>query len=198
MNHTLIPGDAGEIEIIVNPVPNAKRGVVLCHPHPLYGGSMHDFVLSAVEEGFIASHVSTLRFNFRGVGASAGRHDRGVGEADDVCTVAGWFREAYKLDDCFLGGYSFGAGIALHASHKLLPPSLVLVAPPLQMLNKLPVGRTLVVLGEQDQIVDYRGASALFEGHSNVRVRSVASADHFFGGDGAEISDAVEAFLEGV
>ena len=99
--------DAGGGAPIVDPAP---RSVALCcHPHPLYGGSLSNKVIHTVARAFVAAGVPALRFNFRGVGASAGVHDDGRGETEDLVAVAGQLRRRFPGADLWLAGFSFGA-----------------------------------------------------------------------------------------
>jgi alpha/beta superfamily hydrolase len=97
---------------------NGKRGgAVICHPHPLYGGSMYNNVVEALEEGFLQSAFTTLRFNFRGVGGSEGAYDDGNGEVQDAIAACGYMRHILGGDaSLVLAGYSFGAWIAARAA----------------------------------------------------------------------------------
>src|SRR5438093_5275897 len=97
-------------------------GVVVCHPHPMYGGDMHNNVVDAVCETAVTEGIAALRFNFRGIGASEGRYDNGVGEQDDVRAALAYLRELPEVDSArvALAGYSFGAAVALQAAdHQL-------------------------------------------------------------------------------
>ncbi|MCB1693413.1 MAG: alpha/beta fold hydrolase [Pseudomonadales bacterium] len=197
MDPVNIPGGAGNIEAVLERIPGSTLGAVLCHPHPLYGGSMHDGVLASIDDACREAGISTLRFNFRGVGGSGGEHDRGVGESDDVAMLANWMRDECASDAVFLGGYSFGAGIALRAAARVQPRAVVLVAPPVAMIEPLVAQacRALVLLGEHDTIVDAEAAAALFESNPQARVHIVRGADHFFMGAGPEIERTVAKFL---
>ena len=178
-----IPGPAGELEAVLTESSNhAGRSAVLCHPHPQYGGSMHDAVLDTAERALLATGTHCLRFNFRGVGASAGSHDGGVGEVDDVAAVVTWLRAERPGDELILGGYSFGAAMAWHALDRIEEPARVLlIAPPVGMMD-LP-SRSLgapvdVVTGDQDQFVD----ADVLAGWQGVAVHTIEGADHFFAG----------------
>ena len=86
------------------------KGVVICHPHSLMGGSMYNNVVEAVQEAFSAENVSTLRFNFRGVGGSTGVYDEGRGEKEDILAVCEYMKKL-GLTELFFAGYSFGAWV---------------------------------------------------------------------------------------
>ena len=101
-----------------------KGAAVICHPHPLYGGSMWNNVVDAMEEGFFQAGFATLRFNFRGVGGSTGRHDGGAGEMRDAAAACLFLKEQTGGDGRFvLAGYSFGAWVCARATSGSLPTS---------------------------------------------------------------------------
>lgn len=199
MNLLSIPGPAGNIEATLDLVKGSSSGAVVCHPHPLYGGTMHDAVVGALSNGFTAGGVSSLRFNFRGVGKSSGSHDRGEGEAEDLAAVCDWFRDQHGLDSLYVAGYSFGAGITLRVAPKVNCQGVVLVAPPLQMVGQqAPVElRMLVVLGDEDPIVDCDALQEHFSRYPEVGIKVMAGADHFFVTAGGDITAAVTEFVSG-
>jgi alpha/beta superfamily hydrolase len=98
----------------------ACAGVVVCHPHPLYGGTMDNNIVIAVSQALAQASIASLRFNFRGVGESQGFYSEGIGEQDDVKAAIGCLisQEAVDLDRIGLCGYSFGAGVALDVAAK--------------------------------------------------------------------------------
>ena len=116
VEHISIDGPKGKIEAQLR-LSDSGSGEfsLLCHPHPLYGGSMDDVVLTYIDAALEARDVSSLRFNFRGVGASTGVHDKGVGEVDDLHYLGDWLRENHNVNRLIVCGYSFGAIVALKA-----------------------------------------------------------------------------------
>ena len=111
----------GGLEAILNE-QGRRGGVVICHPHPLFGGSMYNNVVEAVEEGFVLSGFSTLRFNFRGVGDSEGAYDEGNGEVNDVIAACKFMRDLPGAGGrLVLAGYSFGAWVASRAAVRRVP-----------------------------------------------------------------------------
>lgn len=103
---------------------------VVCHPHPLHQGTMHNKVVFATAEAFFGLGCEVLRFNFRGVGLSTGSHDFGKGEVDDVLAAVDFLRRRHPEADCHTAGFSFGAGIALQAAYRdPLLASVTAVAP---------------------------------------------------------------------
>lgn len=199
MNLPTIPGPAGTIEATLDLVEGSSRGAVVCHPHPLYGGTMYDAVVGCLSNGFTAGGVSSLRFNFRGVGKSSGSHDRGEGEGEDLLAVCDWFRDHHALDSLYVAGYSFGAGVTLQVAPRIDCQGIVLVAPPMQMVGDLaPTDLPmLVVLGDEDRIVDPGALQSHFSGYPNVSVKLIPGADHFFVTAGTDITAAVTEFVSG-
>ena len=132
------------------------RGVVITHPHPLYGGDMHNLVVDAIRRAYRMKGVATLRFNFRGAGESEGQHDNGVGEQDDVLAALSFLRES-GFQSVELAGYSFGAWVnALTLQRERLSENLVMVSPPVAFVDFASIGRLpglrLVVTGSRDEI----------------------------------------------
>ncbi len=196
MQRVEFAGPAGTLEGVLAASGFTSHGAVLCHPHPLYGGSMDDAVLGSVEDGLAAHALTCLRFNFRGVGASEGTHDEGYGEVEDILAAVEYLRSE-GIDEILLGGYSFGAAMALKAAAIELPQALVLVAPPLSLATDVAFEAITcpvqVVLGEHDTLVD---AAAVSEVLPHARVHIVAGADHYFYGAGEEIAEVVDDFIE--
>ena len=108
-------GPAGRLEALLNPgAPDASTVVLLCHPHPLYGGTLHNKVVYHAMKTFTELGLPVLRFNFRGTGRSEGLHDAGVGEQEDVRAGLDWLSKAYDRP-ILAAGFSFGAHMALRA-----------------------------------------------------------------------------------
>ncbi len=157
----LLPGPAGAIELDCSlpEAATARAGVaIVCHPHPLQGGTMHNKVVTITERALLELGLATVRFNFRGVGRSEGVHDNGEGETDDVAAIADWLRAQRPGDALWLAGFSFGAYVALRAASRVMPSQLVLVAPPAGRWDFSMVAPPscpwLVVQGEEDEVVD--------------------------------------------
>ena len=152
----LIAGPAGAIECAIDtPAAPPLGTAVICHPHPLHGGTMDNKVAQTLARAFVQLGWRSVRFNFRGVGASQGEHDHGVGEVDDALEVIAHHRGAQAL---MLAGFSFGAYVASQAAARLAedakPQRLVLVGPSTQKQQVPPVPHdTLVIHGEADDVV---------------------------------------------
>jgi alpha/beta superfamily hydrolase len=155
---------------------------VLCHPHPLYGGNMHDAVLDCLASALLAAGVTCLRFNFRGVGASSGRHDGGAGEVDDLLAAIAWLVASEQPQHLWLGGYSFGSHVVWESLGRgSAPDRLLLVAPP---VGRMPfASRHLdcpadVFAGDADEFAD----QALLATWAGINLHLIKGADHFFVG----------------
>lgn len=181
----------------------SHRAAVVCHPHPLYGGSMYNNVVDAVLEALHARGFATLRFNFRGVGASEGEFDNGKGEADDAAAAIRFLtaQAGVRADDAVLAGYSFGAIAAVRAAASVQEvAAIVAVALPLGMIDPSALGtiaRPVVLLaGDRDSYCPAEHLTALAERLGTAaRLKIIPGADHFFGGREPEIAAALDAAL---
>jgi uncharacterized protein len=179
---------------------NKMAAVVLCHPHPLYGGNMHNNVIMAVSQALVERGIIALRFNFRGVGLSEGRFDDGKGEQDDlraaVVTLAD--RPEVEADRLGVMGYSFGGMVALSVvkncqSVRAIAAVSPVVTPGLLMgLNK----PAYLTCGTKDHVVS---ADLLVREAEKMippgQVELVSGADHFWSGREAEMAQKVAAFF---
>lgn len=174
--------------------------VVLTHPHPLYGGDMDNPVVTTVARVYQRLGYSTLRFNFRGVGASGGDYGDGVGERDDARAAAGHLSRLGKtVTD--LAGYSFGAWVNLGLDPPLATVRRqVVVAPPVLFIDFDPVAtppaELAVIVGDRDRMAPLATLRALLpHWHPAARLRVVTGADHFFGAALDRLTTEVEAVL---
>ena len=203
----LFSGPAGRLEGLWKAAPAPVRGVaVFAHPHPLFGGTLHNKVVYRAARALVAAGFSTLRFNFRGVGASEGRHDAGRGETGDVRAA---FDEAERRggpegSPLVAGGFSFGAAAALRATAgdgrvaAFVGAGLPVAADSGDGL--VPPGvPALFVTGEEDtfgppETLSRWAASAT----PPPKVVIVPSADHFFAGHLDELESAIGSFLAAI
>src|SRR3954470_19580605 len=110
-----IEGPAGKLEALLNSgQPNATHSALVCHPHPMFGGTMHNKVVYHAMKALNGFGLPVLRFNFRGAGLSEGAHDEGHGERDDVRAALDWLEREYA-SPVFFAGFSFGAATGLQA-----------------------------------------------------------------------------------
>lgn len=154
------PGPVGAIELVTGVADKDARAgtVVICHPHPLQGGTMHNKVVTMIERSLRELGLDTVRFNFRGVGDSAGDFDDGNGEGDDLAAIVAWVREQKPGDVVWLAGFSFGSFVALKQAVALDAAALVTIAPPVGRWEfngiAIPTCPWLIVQGEDDEVVD--------------------------------------------
>ena len=192
---TSIQGAAGALELIVDEIVDATAIAVLCHPHSQYGGSMHDGVLQNMVDAMGPLGITCVRFNFRGVGQSGGQFDDGVGEIEDVLAITNWAQNRWPGLSTVLGGYSFGAAMALIAASRIehSVAKLVLIAPPIQMIESdgaLSID-SCVIVGGRDTIVSAAAAAQYF----GDQLKVLSQADHFFAGADTEIAALIQEFL---
>ena len=126
---TLVAGAAGRIEVAANIPLNAHAVAVIAHPHPLFGGTMDNKVVTTLAKAFTDAGIAAFRFNFRGIGATEGKHDEGRGEADDMVLVVEHARAQVSHVPLYLAGFSLGGAVATRASERVEFKQLVLVAP---------------------------------------------------------------------
>jgi alpha/beta superfamily hydrolase len=193
-----IEGAAGVIEIAYSIPAHPVAVAVVAHPHPLFGGTMDNKVVTTVARAYSDAGAATFRFNFRGVGESEGRHDEGRGETDDLLEVAAHAARAVGDLPLWLAGFSFGGGVALRASGRVDFERLVLVAPAFRRITGHGLGEppdpndpslgepgrhtsanTLIVHGDKDETVILADSFA-WGAIRDVPVLVVPGADHFF------------------
>src|ERR1700739_4494329 len=142
-----IEGPAGPLQALVE-TPVTERGealdvpafAVVCHPHPLFGGTMDNKVVYTVARAFEQLGAPAIRFNFRGVAASTGSYDEGRGESADALAVIAWGRQRWPDAPLWLAGFSFGGAVALRIAEQAAPERLVLVAPGITRLERADFG----------------------------------------------------------
>lgn len=181
---TLIDGPAGALEVaLADPGPERAGLAVVAHPHPLYGGTMDNKVVTTLARAFVELNLAAVRFNFRGVGASEGAFDDGHGETDDLLAAARWAREALgHHPPLTLAGFSFGGAVAARAARRLHPRRLILVAPAVTRVPTPEVPEdTLVVHGELDDTVPLRDVLD-WARPQELPVLVVPGGEHFFHG----------------
>ena len=185
----MLDGPAGALEVAVDlPEPAEARPLVavVCHPLPTEGGTMHNKVVTMAARALREVGVTTLRFNFRGVGQSEGAFDDGEGELDDLRAVAAWVREHHPDKALWLVGFSFGAWISLRLAVELHAAALVSIAPPVGRSwafdgIAIPASPWLVIQGEADEIVDPQAVYAWLAGlPRQPQLVRMPDTSHFF------------------
>jgi alpha/beta superfamily hydrolase len=198
-----LQGPAGELESILElPSDAAVIGaVVVCHPHPQHGGTMHNKVAHTLARSFVRSGFAALRFNFRGTEGSAGSYDNGVGELDDALAALDWLAQQYPNVPLWLGGFSFGAAIAVRAAVSTTVSGLISVAPAIYRfadgLEQQPECPWLVIQGDEDELVEVDETIAWFNSLApGPELLVVPGAEHFFHGRLGDLRSAVMEFVE--
>ena len=165
----------------------ADRSVVVTHPHPLYGGDMHNPVVQAVADAYIQAGYSCLQFNFRGVGRSGGRFDDGRAEQGDVLAAFAYLADRGGGDIC-LAGYSFGSWVNAHITPKMAPVAhQAMVSPPVAFIDfsdikEIP-GLKFVVTGSRDDIAPPAMVAPMVPGwNADATFDVLPGADHFYSG----------------
>lgn len=186
-NPLSILGPAGALEAALTVPDNANiRAVgVICHPHPLYGGSMDNKVVHYIARSFNDLGLATVQFNFRGVGKSGGRYGEALGETDDLLAVLSAVREMYPHLPVWLAGFSFGAYVALRAATQWPVARVVTVAPPVNFFDfdtlAVPDCPWLLIQGDEDEIVPCAEVLAWAEGlPRQLDVLCMSGVGHFF------------------
>ena len=201
----IIDGPAGRIEAALDcPEADAMQPVlaIVCHPLPTEGGSMHNKVVTMAARALRESGVTTLRFNFRGVGQSEGEFDDGDGELADLRAVAAWARAQHPDKALWLAGFSFGAWVALRAAAELQASALISIAPPVgrswDFDVAIPDIPWLVIQGDADEIVDAGKVYAWLDGlPQSPEVVRMPDASHFFHRKLMDLRGAVKSGVRG-
>ena len=201
-----IAGPAGALQALLE-TPQTAAGTpvhafgVVCHPHPLHGGTMDNKVVWSVARAYLQLSAPVIRFNFRGVGTSEGSYDDGAGETADALSVIACGRERFPGAALWLGGFSFGAGVAVRAAGEAHPERLVLVAPGITRVDVRgaapPQCPWLIVQGDADDVVPPDQVLAWARTLSPApSVQLLPGAGHFFHGRINELREVVAGFLE--
>lgn len=192
IQHLLVDGPVGQIEVrYFTPACVEERQalplVVISHPHPQFGGTMNNKVVTTLEKAYQGLGFSTLVYNFRGVGKSEGDYAGGQGEQEDLQAVVAWAKQQLKTERLILAGFSFGAYVTLASQSKLQADRLLLVAPPVSLYDFSGLDEVTVpyevVLGTEDEVIEFDEMLAWATGLKNrpdIYCRSGAS--HFLHG----------------
>ncbi len=197
-----IVGPAGRIEAVVETPANAYSDAigVICHPHPLYHGTMNNKVVHTIARAVNRLNRPAVRFNFRGVGRSQGEYAEGEGETEDALAVIEWARYQWPAAELWLAGFSFGGLVALKCASRTDPACLVTVAPPIHRfaVSEIPGPSCpwLVVQGKEDELVPSDEVAAWASAiRPAPQLELMEDTDHFFHGRLTRLRDAVEGFL---
>jgi alpha/beta superfamily hydrolase len=201
-----LAGPAGDIEARIE-TPQGIADVVrafgvVCHPHPLFGGTLDNKVVYTLARSFHDLGMPTIRFNFRGVGKSVGTFADGIGETEDTLAVIAAGRQKWPEAELWLAGFSFGGAVAIRAASVAEPARLVTVAPAIKRVSledvAVPSCPWLIVQGEADELVNAQEIVEWAQPLANPpQIVLLPGVEHFFHGKLNELRDAVTSFARG-
>ena len=201
-----IPGPVGDLEALLewNPEWTPRQLAIVCHPHPLYGGSMHNKVVFRAAKGALHMAVPALRFNFRGVGHSEGEHAGGIGEREDARAALDYLTGRFPQLPVLMMGFSFGSVVALFVGaadqrvNSLAGIGLPIDSSDFSFLREVQKPK-LIVQGTQDRFGSRDRVAQLFSSLKEPkRLRLVEGADHFLTGKLHDLELEIQEFLQGI
>lgn len=189
----------GKVDCAVSGVP--RGAAVICHPHPLYGGTMNNKVVHTLAKSLAENNYTAVRFNFRGVGGSAGIYDEGRGEVDDVLAVADWILAQQDATPIILAGFSFGSFVALQAAIKVHTMALITVSPPVRMFDFSKLEGIdcpwQLIQGDEDEVVDIKSVINWIDTLNHPPVMEIVKgSSHFFHGKLIELRQICNEFVQ--
>lgn len=203
-----IQGPAGQIEAaLAIPDHPSQKFFVMCHPHPLYQGTMDNKVVTTMTRAMNDLGFISLRFNYRGVGQSSGAFDQGRGETEDALAVIRYMQKRFSDATFVLGGFSFGGFVAYQAALKITPKALILISPSIARAEFQenpnpelePNCPTLVIQGDQDETIPAADVYAWLKTRKHdYQLCEIKGAVHFFHGKLTEVRAASQAFIKQV
>jgi alpha/beta superfamily hydrolase len=193
-----IDGPAGRLEAILEEPEHAPpaRAAIVCHPHPLYGGTMHNKVVHRLARGLRTTGAVVLRFNFRGVGKSQGEHAHGEGELDDARAALAWLRARYPALPFVLAGFSFGARVVCRLGCAEHPQRVIAAGFPTKGMDTGFLGSCAVdkvfIQSTHDEHGPKPELEELFAGFAEPkRLIWIPAGNHFFDGGLEELEKTV-------
>lgn len=200
LNHKknlFIPGPEGNLETVIEFAADAVDTTtiaVICHPHPLYGGTMENKVVTTLARTFRELNITSVRFNFRGVGQSVGAYADGVGESKDLLAILDWLSQEYPTAEFILAGFSFGSYVATRVASQRPAQQLITVAPPVTNFDftalEIPSCPWLLIQGTADEVIAADAVFAWFKQHvQHYDLMVLEHASHFFHGRLVELKE---------
>lgn len=199
----LLKGPIGAIETLVSPILENPRDTVaiICHPHPLFGGTMNNKVVTTLARTFHELNIATVRFNFRGVGKTEGTFAEGIGETEDLLAIIQWVKEVCPGKVIWLAGFSFGGFVAARAATRISVEQLVTVAPQVSRFIEVSLPPItcpwILIQGDKDEVVS---AAEVYAWIDTLQIKPhlihIAEAGHFFHGKLVELREKLTLALE--
>jgi len=208
MSKQLIKGPLGMLEVAINePNPGAPY-VLICHPHPLYGGTMDNKVVTMTAKAYEQLGCNSVRFNYRGVGESDGIYAKSIGEVDDAMAVVQWLLENKAVSTMYFAGFSFGGYIAAKSAHltqentAIEVKHLLMIAPSVvnsPFENVTPISLdTTIIMGDADDVVSYQDVHQWTEQqYPPLELITMEGAGHFFHGRLTELVRVIHGIFHG-
>jgi alpha/beta superfamily hydrolase len=201
LRHVDVYGRMGRLEALYRELQDPAAVAVICHPLPTHGGTLHNKVVFRAARGLENANVATLRFNFRGVGASAGTFDAGEGEQDDFLAAVSWVRKKHPDKKVFGGGFSFGSWVSSRAGCETPDVNfLFLIGTP---VNKYDFGYLrhcekpmLFLHGTSDEHGDVQKLETLVQHLRSAESVIVTGADHFFSKQLEAVEETLRSWAE--
>ena len=196
-------GPVGNIEAILDLPDNTEQNAFIsvnCHPHSLHGGTMTNKVVHTVSRTIAGVGIPSLRFNFRGVGKSAGDYDEGRGERKDLIAAIKWLANEYPNRKLILSGFSFGSFVSSFTANEVSPSMLLSIAPPVKRFDfdgfVRPDCEWNIIMGDQDELVDFQAVlDWVNHFESSPHLINMQGASHFFHGRLVELREHVEELV---
>ncbi len=186
---SFIDGPAGPLECLMTEgeAPQQSITAILCHPHPLFSGTMNNKVITTLMQTCRDLGMDSIRFNFRGVGLSAGQYDNGEGELQDCLAIVDWVKQHKPSHKILLAGFSFGGCIAMRAAAQIAPIGLITIAPPVDKMNSQSLAQItcpwIMIQGEKDETVSPQSVYQFVALRSEkINLIRLPNAVHFFHG----------------
>ena len=205
MNIFFVEGKAGRIEAAHDKIKNANsdKVAVICHPHPLYQGTMHNKVVTTIARAMKSCSIESFRFNYRGVGDSEGEYGEGFGETEDLISICEWIKANTSAKDIILCGFSFGGGVAYMGLEKLdMVSSLVTIAPAVDRFDlsgyTQPTIPWLTIQGTDDDTVSPQSVFDFMakQDDSSLTLIKMDEVGHFFHGKLTNLKEVIENFVK--
>ncbi len=199
----MLSGPAGQLQALYSVAEDEGQYIaVICHPHPLYGGTMDNKVVHYIARALHEIGMPVARFNFRGVGKSEGEFDDARGELDDLQAVIGWLQQRHPDRRLLLAGFSFGSYVAASVAEELEADALISIAPPVSMyyFDDVEFSRPwLVLMGDEDEVVPAEEVRQwLLVPQANREVEWMEGASHFFHGRLPELAAHIRDWITSI
>lgn len=198
-----IPGPCGDLEalLLLPEKADYKHFAIICHPHPQQEGTMDNKVVTTIAKAFNACHIPSIRFNFRGVGDSAGSYGNIHGEVEDCMAIVNWVRHQWPNIHFYLAGFSFGAYIAAEVSTRIKTKHLITVAPSVERMPYYQLPRImspwLVIQGEEDEVVNPEAVYKWYDQlTADKTMVTLPETGHFFHGKLVDLQGIIHEHLQ--